>query len=456
MVAPVIVARGLCKRFRIYRGSIERVRGALFGSKGSSSRDQWAIKDLDLSVSPGEAVAIIGRNGSGKSTLLKLVAGALPPTGGEISVRGRVLALLELGTGFNPELSGRQNVLLAAQMHAFEESKIHLKMDAIEKFADISTYFDRPIKTYSSGMFVRLAFATFIFMEPEILIIDEALSVGDVFFQQKCFGAIMKLKQEGTTILFVSHDMTAVRRLCDRAVLFDEGTKVFDGAPEEAVMRFYALHGNASNRGESRSDAAALTYGQRATRDLEKSASTSTADADLGGELTNSRVEIGGLEGRILSVRCFNERHADSLNVLVGSWVNFQILFEAGRSLVEPNVGIELYDKFNQLVFGTSFINLGRRLKSLEAGEQILARIAVQLNVMPGEYAISAAVADQFRTSDPNAGAIISRIEHMGPLSVNAGRELLPFYGFAGLPASCEVLDKNAELRHRDAISHGG
>jgi homopolymeric O-antigen transport system ATP-binding protein len=441
MVTPVVVARGLCKRFRIYSGSIERVRGALFGSKGSSSRDQWAIKDLDLSVSPGEAVAIIGRNGSGKSTLLKLVAGALPPTAGEISVTGRVLALLELGTGFNPELSGRQNVLLAAQMHAFEESKILLKMDDIEKFADISTYFDRPIKTYSSGMFVRLAFATFIFMEPEILIIDEALSVGDVFFQQKCFGAIMKLKQKGTTILFVSHDMTAVRRLCDRAVLFDEGTKVFDGAPEEAVMRFYALHGdtNASRRGAPPSDSAVSTPAVGApSRDL-----------------ANSGVEIAGRDGRILSVRCFNEEHADSLNVEVGSRVNFQILFEARSPLVEPNVGIELYDRFNQLVFGTSLINLGLHLKSLGAGEQMSARIAVQLNLMPGEYAISAAVADQFRTLDPNAGTIVSRIEHMGPLSVNASLELLPFFGVAGLPASCEVLDGNAELRNRDPISHG-
>ncbi len=441
MVAPVIAARGLCKRFRIYSGSIERVRGALFGSPDSSSRDQWAIKNLDLSVSPGEAVAIIGRNGSGKSTLLKLIAGALSPTAGEISVRGRVLALLELGTGFNPELSGRQNVLLAAQMHAFEESKILRKMDDIEKFADISTYFDRPIKTYSSGMFVRLAFATFIFMEPEILIVDEALSVGDVFFQQKCFGAIMKLKQEGTTILFVSHDMTAVRRLCDRAILLNEGAKLFDGAPEEAVMRFYALHGNASasHRSASNSDSAAAT---------------SRGGADLGGGLASSGVSIGGLNGRILSVRCFNERHADSLNVEVGSWVTFQILFDAQSHVVEPNVGIELYDRFNQLVFGTSFTNLGLHLKSLEVGEQMLARIAVQLNIMPGEYSISAAVADLHRTVDANAGMIINRLEHMGPLSVNAGSELLPFYGFAGLPASCEVLDENAELQNRVSVSH--
>jgi lipopolysaccharide transport system ATP-binding protein len=441
MVTPVIIARGLCKRFRIYNGSVDRVRGALFGTKGVSTRDQWAIKDLDLSVSRGEAVAIIGRNGSGKSTLLKLVAGALRPTAGEISVSGRVLALLELGAGFNPELSGRQNVLLAAQMHAFEESKILSKMADIEKFADISAFFDSPIKTYSSGMFLRLAFATFIFMEPEILIIDEALSVGDVFFQQKCFGAIMKLKQEGTTILFVSHDMTAVRRLCDRAVLFNEGAKLFDGLPEEAVMRFYALHGgaSASDRNVSNSDSTVAT----------------SRGSGRSGGLANSGVEIGGVDGRILSVRCFNEQQADSLSVEIGEWLNFQILFEAGSPLVEPNVGIELYDRFNQLVFGTSLINLELRPQSLKAGERMLVRIAVQLNIMPGEYSISAAVADQFGSTDPNAGAIISRIEHMGPLRVNAGSELLPFFGFAGLPASCEVLDGNAKLRNRDPISHG-
>jgi lipopolysaccharide transport system ATP-binding protein len=235
--------------------------------------------------------------------------------------------------------------------------------------------------------------------------------------------------------------MTAVRRLCDRAVLFDEGTKLFDGVPEEAVMRFYALHGGANTSHRDASNSASTI-------------ATSKGGADCSAGLANSGVEIAGLDGRILSVRCINERDADSLNVEVGAWLNFQILFEAGCPLVEPNLGIELYDRFNQLVFGTSLINLGLRLQSLEAGRRMLVRIAVQLNIMPGEYSISAAVADQFRSTDPNAGAIISRIEHMGPLRVNAGSELLPFYGFAGLPASCEILDENAKLRNRDTISH--
>jgi hypothetical protein len=206
-------------------------------------------------------------------------------------------------------------------------------------------------------------------------------------------------------------------------------------------MRFYALHRDADASGVATRSAATV--------------STLRSSTDLSAGLANSGVEICGLDGKILSVRCFNERNADSLNVEVGSWFSFEVLFEAATRLAEPNVGIELYDRFNQLVFGTSFVNLGLHLKSLEAGQRMLTRIAVQLNIMPGEYSISAAVADQFRTADPNAGAIISRIEHMGPLSVSAGSDLLPFYGFAGLPASCAVLDENAELRHQDAISYG-
>lgn len=423
MHAPAIQAQSLSKRFRIFSGSFNRMLGALLGTAGPSATENWAIKGLDLTIDRGEAVGIIGRNGSGKSTLLKLIAGALEPSAGQIKVVGRVLALLELGTGFNPELTGRQNVLLAAQMHAFEEDDIRTKLRDIETFADLSDYFDRPVKTYSSGMFVRLAFATFIFMKPDILVIDEALSVGDVFFQQKCFNAIMEMKERGTTILFVSHDMTAVRRLCDRAILIDHGVKLFDGAPEEAVTRFYALRGDRRESPDVRAvPAVAGAGGAR-------------------GDLAGSGIRIGGGGGSILFVRCLDDAGADMLHFEVGSRTTIELLFEAHSDLQEPNVGIEIYDRFNQLVFGTSLKNMAVRLGSMRSGERCSVRIYAKLDLMPGQYALSAAVADQFGSEDPNAGTVVSRIENMGPITVRSSRELLPFYGLACLPSSCEVVE---------------
>ncbi len=215
-------------------------------------------------------------------------------------------------------------------------------------------------------------------------------------------------------------------------------------------MRFYALSGRASDQNLSRYETAAPGAAS-ATTDEERP----HAAPALVHELAKSGVEIGGREGRILSVRCLDEQRTDCLNLVLGSRVTFQVLLEASSALVEPNVGIELYDRFNQLVFGTSLVNLGTHLKSLEAGQQVLIGISVQLNLMPGEYTISAAVADQFRSSDPNAGSIVSRIEHMGPLTVSSARTLLPFYGLVGLPAEYEQFDENASLLHQDSICHG-
>src|SRR5207249_8314170 len=200
----------------------------------------WAVKDVDLRVERGACLGLIGENGSGKTTLLRMLAGVIRPTSGALSVDGRVSALLELGAGFNPEFTGRENVFLNASILGFTDAQTRERIPAIEKFAEIGEFVDRPLKTYSSGMFVRLAFAVAIHMDPDILIVDEALSVGDMFFQQRCIRRIQQLKHQGVTIIFVSHDLQSVRSLADRTIWMDHGRVHLQGKTDDVTSKYLA------------------------------------------------------------------------------------------------------------------------------------------------------------------------------------------------------------------------
>ena len=255
-----ISVKGLSKAYRIWRDPGARLKAPLWDAMGSivpsalrpkalkkrlshegQSRyytDFYALDKLDIELKKGEAIGIIGRNGSGKSTLLQMIAGTLTPTTGTIEVKGRIAALLELGSGFNPEFTGRENVFLNASILGLSQCEIESKLDTIIEFADIGSFIDQPVKTYSSGMVVRLAFAVQTAVDPDILIVDEALSVGDELFQKKCFSRIEQLREAGTTILFVSHDASSVIRLCQKAVLLKNGRIFVTGSPK-AVVTIY-------------------------------------------------------------------------------------------------------------------------------------------------------------------------------------------------------------------------
>lgn len=204
-------------------------------------KEFWALKDVSFEVKKGETVGIIGRNGSGKSTLLQMICGTLSPTGGSVETRGRIAALLELGSGFNPEFTGRKNVYMNAAVLGLSPEEVDARFDDIAACADIGQFIEQPVKTYSSGMVVRLAFAVAINVEPEILIVDEALSVGDELFQRKCFSRIETIKNNGATILFVSHSGGTIVELCDRAVLMDSGEKLAVGVPKQIVGHYQKL-----------------------------------------------------------------------------------------------------------------------------------------------------------------------------------------------------------------------
>jgi lipopolysaccharide transport system ATP-binding protein len=234
--------RGVDKTYAVYERPHHRLLETVLGSRWRTwHRDFRALRDVDLDVRRGETVGLIGRNGSGKSTLLQVVCGILAPTAGKVEVRGRVAALLELGAGFNAEFTGRENVFLNGTVLGLERREIEARFDDIAAFADIGDFIDQPVKTYSSGMYVRLAFAVAINVEPEILVVDEALSVGDEAFQRKCFARIQRIRESGATVLFVSHGASTVAELCDRVVLLDAGEVLAVGPPKPVISRYHKL-----------------------------------------------------------------------------------------------------------------------------------------------------------------------------------------------------------------------
>lgn len=236
----VISVKDLSKVYRLYDKPIDRLKESLNIFHKSYHKEYYALNNLSFDIKRGETVGIIGINGAGKSTLLKIITGVLTPTGGNIEVKGKISALLELGAGFNMEYTGIENIYLNGTMMGFSKEEVDKKLDDILDFADIGDFVNQPVKTYSSGMFVRLAFAVAINVEPDILVIDEALSVGDVFFQQKCYKKIKELAGK-STVLIVSHDLNAMTKFCERIIVMSAGQKVFDGAPNEAIAKYFKL-----------------------------------------------------------------------------------------------------------------------------------------------------------------------------------------------------------------------
>lgn len=230
-----IVIENLDKIYKLYDKPTDRIKEAFGLGRHKKHTQHFALQGVNLEVAQGETVGIIGTNGSGKSTILKIITGVLNPTAGKVEVNGRISALLELGAGFNMEYTGIENIYLNGTMLGFSEEEIDAKMQEILDFADIGDFVHQPVKTYSSGMFVRLAFAVAINIEPEILIVDEALSVGDVFFQAKCYHKFEEFKEMGKTILFVSHDLSSISKYCDRVVLLNKGHKLGEGTPKEMI-----------------------------------------------------------------------------------------------------------------------------------------------------------------------------------------------------------------------------
>ena len=241
MKPGAIFAEGVSRRFRVYPQRNVTLKDAILRRRQLRREEIWALRDVSLAIEPGEAVGIVGRNGSGKTTLLRLIAGIFQPTGGRLEVAGEVGSLLGLGAGFHPDFTGRENVYMNGAIHGLTKSYVHERLDEIASFAELGEFFDVPVRTYSSGMYMRLGFAVATHLDADILLLDEVFAVGDEAFQRKCFGKILELRERGRTIVFVSHAAPAVERVCERAILLTSGRVVHDGAAREVIKHYQQL-----------------------------------------------------------------------------------------------------------------------------------------------------------------------------------------------------------------------
>ncbi len=319
-----ISVEGVSRRFRI-RAREARTLKDLFVQRGQTeATDVWALRDVSLDVARGEAVGLIGRNGSGKTTLLRIVAGIIKPTAGHVRAEGRIGSLLELGAGFHPDFTGRENVFLNGAIYGLRRADIRQRFDEIVAFSELEHAIDRPVRTYSSGMTVRLGFAIAAFLDADVLLLDEVFAVGDESFQRKCFGRVARFKQEGGTIVFVSHDASAVERLCERAVLLDSGSVAFDGLTREAIAQY-----------------------RRALAD----------DIDPAERRAGLR-EWGSGEATIASARLVGQEGADRLQFLSGEPFALRVAVSASDGLPPPRLQLELRDDSGTLVAGQT-VDLG-------------------------------------------------------------------------------------------------
>jgi len=355
---------GLGKAYKQYPTRWSRLAEWMLPFLPPRHKRHWVLRDVSFSVQPGEAVGIVGDNGAGKSTLLKLIAGTTQPTEGEVAVAGRVAALLELGMGFHPEFTGRQNAFMAAQLLGLQPGEIETLMPQIERFAEIGEYVDQPVRVYSSGMMVRLAFSVATARRPDVLIVDEALAVGDAYFQHKSLDRIRQLRDEGTTLLLVSHDRSAIHSICGRALLLDAGRAVKEGTPEEVMDYYNAL------------------VAERETRTVRQHA------------LDGGKVQTvsGTGEATIADVALLDEHGARVQDVQVGRPVALLIDVQVREDLPELVVGYVIRDRLGQQVYGTNTHHLERPLERIAKGERIRLRFGFDANLGAGSYSVSVAL----------------------------------------------------------------
>jgi len=363
-----IVVSKLGKAYRQYPTRWSRLAEWMLPGARPRHQLKWVLQDIGFSVAPGEAVGLIGINGAGKSTLLKLITGTTQPTTGSVYMEGRVAALLELGMGFHPDFTGRQNAYMAGQLLGMTVEEISALMPQIEAFAEIGDYMDQPVRVYSSGMQMRVAFSVATARRPDILIVDEALSVGDAYFQHKSFERIRQFRRQGTTLLLVSHDKQAIQSVCDRALLLDGGRLAREGAPEEIMDYYNAMI---------------------AERENDNMRATVRLNQLDGGKL---QTVSGTGEATVADIALLDEHGARVEVVDVGAPVTLQVTVRAHAPIPRMVLGYMIKDRLGQPMYGTNTHLKELPLDDVAAGEDVVYRFAFPMNLGPGSYSVATAI----------------------------------------------------------------
>lgn len=403
MSKDVIKVENLTKMYKLYDKPMDRIKEA-FSRKGKVRyKEHYALHNINFTVKQGETVGIIGTNGSGKSTILKIITGVLSPTEGKVTVDGRISALLELGAGFNPEYNGIENIYLNGTMLGYSREEMTEKLDEIIDFADIGEFIYQPVKTYSSGMFVRLAFAVAINIEPEVLIVDEALSVGDVFFQAKCFRKFEEFKANNKTILFVSHDLSSINKYCDRAILLNKGHKVEEGTPKDIIDIYKKILVNqydedVENNTEEEIEASAGAENEETqgtdTPEVKTSGVevTQPVDESLWKSKFNinpSVVEYGDKRGEIIDF-CMMDSNGIITNSIEKDkefFIKMKIKFNG--DVEEPIFAYTIKDRMGTDLTGTNTLYENVKVGSKKAGDEVEVTFKQVMRLHGGDYLVS-------------------------------------------------------------------
>ena len=368
----MLQVQNVSKVYRLYRRPVDRLLEILPFTKHYAPSEFWALRDVNLSVERGEVLGVVGPNGSGKSTLLQIVSGILEPTRGRVLTRGRIAALLELGAGFNPEFTGRENVFLNGEILGIARREMERVFPDVERFAEIGKFMDRPVKEYSSGMYVRLAFSTAIHVDPEILIVDEALAVGDAIFANRCIKKFEELKQRKITVLFVSHDLGLVKRLSDRAALMVDGRVAAFGNPSEVVNRYVGL------------------VLERQEHDRQEQGQPARVERTAGAGYRH-----GDGASRVEDVDLLDALGASTRNLEPGEPVTIRVRSRAAKALEDPVVGVLIRNRLGIDVFGTNTRIEGVDLGHVAAGETFEVEFTFDCLLTRQDYTLT--VATQYR-----------------------------------------------------------
>lgn len=393
-----VSVKNLTKSYRLFDKPHHRLLQSLLPHR-AYSREVTALSNVSFDIRAGETIGVIGRNGSGKSTLLQLICGTLTPSSGAIQIHGRVAALLELGAGFNPEFTGIENVYMNASIFGMGRAEVDGKLDSILQFADIGDYVYQPVKTYSSGMFVRLAFAVIAHLDADVLIVDEALSVGDVFFTQKCMRFLRKFKETGT-ILFVSHDSGAVVNLCDRVVWLEKGN-VQEIGPADEVTKHYLQHHFELDAPLQGNEAAVVDSTSDATPDLiGEPDHIGGIDDEMAGLLLKEDLpddDSFGLRGAALESVELLDSHAQPIAVIKGGErIRLRVIARIRTDLLSPICGFYVTDRLGQIIFGdNTFLSHLGQTQPVAAGERLVTEFDFIMPALAaGDYAVTAAIGD--------------------------------------------------------------
>ncbi|HEX3743710.1 MAG TPA: ABC transporter ATP-binding protein [Bryobacteraceae bacterium] len=420
--------QGVSKTYAIYESPGDRLRELLSFNRLRRHRDFQALQDVTFEVKRGETFCIVGENGSGKSTTLQMVAGILQPTAGTVTVNGRVSALLELGAGFNPEFSGRDNVYLNGSIMGLTTRQVDQRYNDIAAFAEIGDFIDQPVKTYSSGMVVRLAFAVAINVDPEILLVDEALAVGDIYFRQRCMRKVHELRARGITILFVSHATADVKAVGDRVLWLDKGRLVEVGAPDRVIARYLAAMVQKDTRYLHRQD----------RHDDERAAGERVCAPEVVETIPNIDHRYGDGRARVIGIAILSEQGEPLHQLDPASRIVVRISVRAQEHVGAPNVGFMLRNQLGVDFSGTNTIREGHRLEPMQAGDTYTVDFHLDLpELYPSSFSFSPAVADGDLTTYQMCDWIDNAIV------VQMARSANEVYGYLHMPCRVEV---NARL----------